>query len=282
MTNEIQQFDELAGKIQVYVAPIKSLVVVDAASNAVAAGTLRTIKSMSDQIEARRVGMVKPLNDQVKMVNSRAKTITAPLEEAERFVKSLMAKFADEEKRQREAEQKRIEEEHRKEQDRLRKEAADRQKKLDDDAAKERKRLADEQIKADKEAQAKLKASKPSMFGSSSSAEKQAEKERQRKAKAEEDRKALELRQQEERATENARAERERLEQEKVAEQKRRSVEATRPKNTREVTKFAIDDLSLLPREYMIPDEKKISAAIIAGLAIPGVRVYKETVVVAR
>lgn len=277
MSTEIQQFDELAGKIKVFVGPVKELTVTDTASNAVASGTLRTIKDMAKQIEDRRVAMVKPLNDQVRMVNARASIITLPLDEAEKHVKSLMAKFADEQKRQREVEQKRIEEENRAKQEQLRKEAADRQKKIDEDAAVERKRFEAEQKKKEKEEAAKQKAEKPSFFGNSKAT---AMAEAKEKAAAE--RQEFDRKQEEVKASEIARAERELLEQQKIAEQRRREIEASRPKNTREVTKFEVMDLSILPREYTLPDEKKISAAVALGKEIPGVRVYKETVVVAR
>ncbi len=39
---------------------------------------------------------------------------------------------------------------------------------------------------------------------------------------------------------------------------------------------FEIVDASLLPREYLQPDEKKIRAAVNAELAIPGVRVWRD------
>lgn len=284
MNTEIQQFDELAGKIKVFVGPVKDLVITDAASNAVAAGTLKTIKDMSKQIEQRRVSMVKPMNDQVSMVNARAKQINEPLDEAECLVKRLMATFADSERIKREAEQKRLDEEHRSEQERIRKEAHARQKALDDTAALERKRLDDEQKTREKEAAEKRKIadSKPSFFGSASTEAKQKEEDQIAKDQAVRERKALELKQEEARAAEQARIEREHLEQGKIAEQKRRDLEASRPKNTREVSKFEVTDLSILPREYTLPDMKKIGEALAAGKMVPGVRTYKETVVVAR
>jgi hypothetical protein len=56
--------------------------------------------------------------------------------------------------------------------------------------------------------------------------------------------------------------------------------------HTRSVNRFEIVDASLVPRHYCSPDDRKIKAAIEAlddktAIAIPGVRVWKETLVVA-
>lgn len=50
----------------------------------------------------------------------------------------------------------------------------------------------------------------------------------------------------------------------------------------REVTKFEIENESLIPREFLMPDEKKIKAAVNAGASIPGVRTWKEQSAVIR
>lgn len=54
--------------------------------------------------------------------------------------------------------------------------------------------------------------------------------------------------------------------------------------STRQVAKFEITDPSQLPREYLMPDEKKIRGvvnALKAGASIPGVRVWLEDQVAA-
>lgn len=54
---------------------------------------------------------------------------------------------------------------------------------------------------------------------------------------------------------------------------------------TRRTWKFEIVDASLIPREYLVPDEKKIGAVVRAlkdSACIYGVRVYSETAVSAR
>lgn len=44
----------------------------------------------------------------------------------------------------------------------------------------------------------------------------------------------------------------------------------------RKVWKYEIVDLEQLPAGYWVPDEKKISAAIKAGIAVPGVKAWQE------
>jgi hypothetical protein len=55
--------------------------------------------------------------------------------------------------------------------------------------------------------------------------------------------------------------------------------------STRTIKRFEIIDASLLPREYLMPDEKKIRGVVAAlgfDANIPGVRVYEDTVIAAR
>ncbi len=55
--------------------------------------------------------------------------------------------------------------------------------------------------------------------------------------------------------------------------------------STRKVWKFKIEDISKLPREYMIPDEKYIGQMVRASKGrkeIPGVKIYSEDVIASR
>ncbi len=55
--------------------------------------------------------------------------------------------------------------------------------------------------------------------------------------------------------------------------------------STRKVWKFKIEDISKLPREYMIPDEKYIGQIVRASKGkkeIPGVKIYSEDVIASR
>lgn len=50
----------------------------------------------------------------------------------------------------------------------------------------------------------------------------------------------------------------------------------------REVTKYQIVDESLIPRQFLCPDETKIRHAVAAGIEIPGVKVFTEKSVAVR
>ncbi len=48
--------------------------------------------------------------------------------------------------------------------------------------------------------------------------------------------------------------------------------------STRKIKKFEVTDANLLPDQYWMQDEKKIGAAVRAGVDIPGVRVWEEEI----
>lgn len=55
--------------------------------------------------------------------------------------------------------------------------------------------------------------------------------------------------------------------------------------STRTVWTYEITDVNSIPRDYMIPDEKKIGAMVKASggtLRIPGIRIYQEQIIAAR
>ncbi len=49
---------------------------------------------------------------------------------------------------------------------------------------------------------------------------------------------------------------------------------------TRKLKKVRIIDESKLPREYLIPDEQKIKAALLSGIKVEGAELYEETIAV--
>jgi len=62
-----------------------------------------------------------------------------------------------------------------------------------------------------------------------------------------------------------------------------KELEQDRSKSLRKIWKFEITDAILIPREYLVPDERKISAAVAAGIReIPGVHIYQEEQLVLR
>lgn len=74
---------------------------------------LGEIKSRMRNIEKERTAMVKPINDSVKNINAKFKTVTQPLEDAERALKPKVVAYQSKIERERreaaEAERKRIE-----------------------------------------------------------------------------------------------------------------------------------------------------------------------------
>lgn len=51
--------------------------------------------------------------------------------------------------------------------------------------------------------------------------------------------------------------------------------------SVRTMRKVRIVDESLLPREYLVPDVKKITQVVLAGLVVPGAEAYEEKVIAA-
>lgn len=64
--------------------------------------------------------------------------------------------------------------------------------------------------------------------------------------------------------------------------QNRRDEIGDRLPGAMKLKRLAIDDFTIIPREYMVPDEKKILTAILAGKKVKGCRVVEELVVTAR
>ena len=288
MNTQLVEFDELRAKIQVFVAPTSNIVVSDAASNAVAAGALRTLKDFEKQIEAKRVGAVKPLNDEVKKINDYAKQITQPLAAAEAAIKQKMGSYADAERKKaeeerRQIEAKRQEEERKAEAERQAREAAAR----DQRETEEKARLAAE--KKEREALAKRQKEEEEarkLFGVDSGEE---EKQKAQaaaaalKAKQDQDRISAQQKAEENRLAEEARLEREAQERENQRRAELARLEANRPKNTRQVPVHKVVDFDKLPRKYWVVDEVALGKDIRAGVRdIPGVEIVMETIVIAR
>lgn len=64
-----------------------------------ATDVVKMIKTRHKEIDAERTGLVKPLNDTVDKINSRFKTILAPLKTAEDGMKAKMLSFQQEQAR---------------------------------------------------------------------------------------------------------------------------------------------------------------------------------------
>lgn len=233
---DLEIFNQLKSSIQVFVGPIKDLKVRDISENAAALGALKTVKEFSKQIEVKRTELVAPHNNQVKTINSYAKELSAPLDDAERLIKTEMANFAKAEQVKREAEARKIEAERQAAQREVEKQRAEAEKaKLEEQKALEKfgVEVTEKELAAAKEV-VDLDAQK-------------------RQAEAE-----------------------------KEAALKLKALENSRPKNTRQVWKFEIENPDIIPDEYFSIDEQEIGRDVRVGVReIPGVRIYAETIVVA-
>ena len=118
MSTEIQQFEELRSELTQLVAPTLAIKVTNAGSSSSAIEAAKQVKALQKRIEAKRKDIVGPLNDRVKLINDYAKSIMAPLEQAESHLKKELVSFEMEQEkirlevlRKAEEERKRVEEE---------------------------------------------------------------------------------------------------------------------------------------------------------------------------
>jgi len=254
---DLTRFDQLAAQVAQFVRPVSDLTVTDAATNAIASGSLKTIREMLNEIETRRTEITVPLNETLKSVNNYAKQVKQPLEDADAHIRAHMTAYANKLKEEaaalaREAEERRRDEERlvRLEQERVRSEL-EAKRKEQEAAAQKAKEAAD-------------------LFGG-------AQQEIERKER--EAKHAAELL----RFEAEARFKREQLEREARQQEERRAAEASRPKNTREVWKFEVVDALAVPDRFKSVNEVAVGAAVRNGTRdIPGIRIFSETIVVAR
>lgn len=91
--NDLVQFNELLAELAVAVEPMKAMVVSDKVSSDTATQALREIKFYKDKIEARRKEAVTPLNDRVARINDYRHTVLAPILAAEEHLKKQQLDF---------------------------------------------------------------------------------------------------------------------------------------------------------------------------------------------
>jgi hypothetical protein len=91
----------LATRAKTLLADAQALVVDSDAGMERAADFTRMVKTNSKQADELRRFLVDPQNKAVKEINERFKTITSPLDEAERVLKGKMLEFTREQERQR-------------------------------------------------------------------------------------------------------------------------------------------------------------------------------------
>lgn len=255
MSKELSQFDQLRADITLFISPLTRVVVNDVESGQRVIDALRAVKSYLKRIEETRTGLVKPLNDQVKLVNSYAKDIEGPLLDVERKAKAQLVAFEEIQEMKRQ-------EEHRKEQERMR----------------EIQRAADlERDRINSEIFAKQKAERDALandlgaadlFGADDEVDPIAE------------RKALEEQQAREVVERQIQIDRDAAVRAGEAKARAYDIESTRLKNTKKTWKAELIDLEKVPRNYLIITLNTAAclAAARGGIAdIPGVRLYQET-----
>lgn len=111
--NELTQFDALKAEVLMFVDPIKVMDVNDQDGADRAHAALKQVHTLAKQIEAKRTNLVKPHNEFVKRVNTYAKDISKPLEEAETHLKRGLVTWERILEQRRAEELKKIEEERR-------------------------------------------------------------------------------------------------------------------------------------------------------------------------
>ena len=100
--SELVKFDQLQADITLFVEPCKSIAVANDDEMKFALEAAKQVKSFIKKVEEVRVNETKPLVDRQREINTYAKKIVAPLEEAETHIKKQLVGYErlKEEKRQ--------------------------------------------------------------------------------------------------------------------------------------------------------------------------------------
>jgi tetratricopeptide (TPR) repeat protein len=224
-----------------------------------AADLLKAVKAFAREIEDARKAAVEPLNAQVKTINDSAREPAARAKEAEAALKKALLAYEQEQERQRQEREAELRRQQAAEQARLRQETEARE-------AAERERARKAREKAEAAAKAAAEAGRAERAEAILEQARIAEAARVTAAAAE------------------AEAKREAaamMPQAIVVHQEPPKVPGL---SRRKVWKFRIDDVTKLPPEYLIANEKRIGAVVKAlgeDANIPGVTVYAESVMAA-
>lgn len=238
-------FDPLKAMVAVYASGLVSVDVRSPESAQLAIQQLNEASRIEKEIEKARKAYVGPLNDQVKLCNSHAKSI---VEDLTRGIQSTRRQLADWElKLDRERQAAKAE--------------ADRAR------AEEQEKIRIESLKnvTPEPPPAPPEDSWDAVFNASGDtmpADPMAELAAASK-RAEIERREIEVAHAHHRAT--------------------KEIEANRVKGSKKVWKFQVEEAGLVPREYLMVDERLIRQAIAGGVReIPGVRVYEDVIISSR
>ena len=239
---QVQQVTTEIANLEAFAA---SYQVTTPAQYAAGAADLQRVKSAQKRLEETRTGITGPMNAALKRVNDFFRAPTERLATIERTIKGQLVRFADEQERIRQEEQRKADEAARKERERL------------EAQAREAERKAREKADADRRA-----AEAAAAVGRAAEAEKLAA-----RAAAIEEKAAAKV---DDLATRAATT---------VAQVVVRDPPKVAGVSTREVWRFEITDAAQIPREYLVVDEARIRTVVQAlkgDARIPGVRVYAE------
>jgi hypothetical protein len=287
MNTDLALFDKYKADVTLFVSPIKDITVTDADANAVAQVHVKTLKDFDKKIDAALEALLKPHKDFVKQATAYAKEIKGPLEDAEKFIKLKQAEWATADLLRRQEAQKQLDlirqEEERKANEERRKMELEAQAKRDAEEAILKKQQAEERKKFEAEQKKKDEAMKA--FGISQEKLKQ-EALAARKAQEE---KAAAIREEAKHKADlefleyNAKIDREKKEREAAIRVQEAALEASRPKNMREVPKWRVIDSSQVPDNFWIIDLVELGKSVRGGAReIPGVEIVMELVPVGR
>jgi hypothetical protein len=256
--NELAKFDALKADIQIFVAPVLKVQVLDFKSSQDAIDAGKTIKKYMKDLEAKKKELTAPLDAQIKMIRSYAKSIEEPLFAAEQHLKAQLALFAAAQEKIRQAELRRIEEERREAE---RKAEEERQKREDELEAKRQAEL--EELQQEQERKAKAAA----MFGGEAET-----------VDMEAEAAAIDEKIERERLEAEAKAERERMQRVVEESQAKYDAKQFQIQNARKTWDFEVTDVNQIPKEYLIitVNKQMILAAIRAGVKIPGVKAFQK------
>lgn len=212
---------------------------------------LQSIKARIKAVDEQRKAITRPLDEAKKSVMALFEAPTTFLAKAEALLKDKMLAYSEEQERRRQELQAKVEADARKERERLAAEAAAARAKADEEARKLREQAEAARVAGDAAKAAKLESKADSRVVAA-------------------DEKAADIEHQA--ATVIA----------PVV-----NVQAPQVKgvSTREEWDFEYTDKSLLPRAYLIEDDKTIRATVKASkgaTSIPGIRVFRRQVLAAR
>lgn len=241
-----------AADAQTMLAVARDFKVTTTAEYSTAAEQLKQIKALASKLNDERLEMTRPLDTTKKLIMDRFREPLAFLDDAEKAIKNAIGTYETEQRRLRLEAEKAAAEAARKERERMEAEAA-----KVEQAAREKREREEEKARA---LEAKGRAA-----------------EAEAKRKAAEEAEAARLREAEAKraaAASMPTAPVVHFEQPKVA-----------GVSSRQVWKFEIVDPELLPRKFLVPDEKAIGD-VVRSLGdkadIPGVRVYADTIISSR